>query len=371
MPGKAIISNAIMGALALALDNQYTRPEITALLMRSGVTGSDPYTSSKKQMVTDWLAATNRDHEQPIDVLNGILEDLFDGKPWSKNPESLEKDRKMVRDALAKSGLTYSHGHVTMNASAVDRVFTAADINFTPQPPKIASPSIEPIAAAPRQAPAQPQQRRPAQPNDNKIMVIYGQNEAARSAMFAFLRSLGLWPLQWEELIHRTGEGSPYTGEAVKRGISDAGGVIVLLTGDDLAMLRPTYHSASRGQEEITLTPQARPNVILEYGMAMMADQAKVIVVELEHVRGISDTFGRNTVRYGSDDGEFRHKLINRLKTIGCPVNDTGYDFRTQGDFAAAISYNSRSIVFDPSIEQHRIALCRRTHGKRPRSSKN
>jgi hypothetical protein len=89
------------------------------------------------------------------------------------------------------------------------------------------------------------------------------------------------------------------------------------------------------GSDERTLTYQARPNVLVELGMALMADENKTIIVELERTRTISDTWGRNAVRY-TDDTRFRDQLVTRLSDIGCEVKRTSSWLRA-GNFKESI----------------------------------
>ena len=91
-------------------------------------------------------------------------------------------------------------------------------------------------------------------------MVVHGRNTKAREAMFDFLRSLELRPIEWEDAVSAAGGGSPYTGQIAKTAIEQAGAVIVLLTGDDLAQLRPVYLREDDTNDERTLTQQVRPN---------------------------------------------------------------------------------------------------------------
>src|ERR1700739_2243043 len=96
----------------------------------------------------------------------------------------------------------------------------------------------------------------------NTVFVVYGRNEAARIAMFDFLTSLGLEPLDWDTLLAATGEASPYVGEVLTAGFPMAQAVVVLLTPDDLACLRAAFQQARDPAHETELTPQARPNVL-------------------------------------------------------------------------------------------------------------
>lgn len=48
-----------------------------------------------------------------------------------------------------------------------------------------------------------------------KVFVIHGRNEPARKGLFAFLRSIGLEPMEWSQALAMTGKGSPYIGEVL------------------------------------------------------------------------------------------------------------------------------------------------------------
>jgi hypothetical protein len=45
------------------------------------------------------------------------------------------------------------------------------------------------------------------------VFVVHGRDEKARNSLFTFLRSIGLAPREWSELIRDTGKGSPYIGD--------------------------------------------------------------------------------------------------------------------------------------------------------------
>ena len=42
-----------------------------------------------------------------------------------------------------------------------------------------------------------------------KVWVVHGRNLKARDAMFSFLRSIGLEPMEWGEALALTGKGTP------------------------------------------------------------------------------------------------------------------------------------------------------------------
>ena len=100
------------------------------------------------------------------------------------------------------------------------------------------------------------------------VFVVHGRNEAANNALFSFLRSIGLDPIEWEEAIALTGHGTPYPGEALEVAFSHAQAAVVLLTGDDMARLGTKFLKPSDKEYERDLTPQCRPNVLFEAGMA-------------------------------------------------------------------------------------------------------
>jgi hypothetical protein len=111
--------------------------------------------------------------------------------------------------------------------------------------------------------------------------------------------------------------------------------VVVLLTPDDEARLRPFLQGRRDPIYEKELTPQARPNVLFEAGMALASHPTQTVIVELGQLRPFSDVAGRHTVRM-NDSVEQRQALASRLRTAGCPVDLSG-DWRHAGNFALAL----------------------------------
>ena len=178
--------------------------------------------------------------------------------------------------------------------------------------------------------------QRPAA-DSREVFVVHGRNEAARDAMFQFLRAVGLDPLEWSEARQRTREGSPYIGDILNVAFRDAHAVIVLLTPDDEARLREPLHSDNEPPHEVVLMGQARPNVLFEAGMAMGRDPNHTILVELGRLRPFSDIAGRHVLRL-DNSSERRHDLALRLESAGCPVRMTGTDWYSVGDFEGALA---------------------------------
>ena len=135
-----------------------------------------------------------------------------------------------------------------------------------------------------------------SQANPKNVFVVHGRNIPARDAMFTFLRAIGLNPIEWSAAISATGSGSPYIGQALDAAFNMAQAVVVLLTADDIAYLRPEYASGD-DDPELTPTPQARPNVLFEAGMAMGRHPDRTVLVELGSLRPFSDVAGRHACR--------------------------------------------------------------------------
>jgi predicted nucleotide-binding protein len=167
---------------------------------------------------------------------------------------------------------------------------------------------------------------------ERRVFVVHGRNATARGAVFAFLRSIGLAPIEWHEALLATGKASPYVGEVVDAALADAQAVVILFTPDEVVALRPEY---ADGDEDPEVRPacQARPNVIFEAGLAIGRDPDRVVLVELGRLRQFSDVMGRHAVRLGNSLAS-RQEFAVRLRIAGCPVDLSGTDWHTSGDFS-------------------------------------
>ena len=182
---------------------------------------------------------------------------------------------------------------------------------------KEAAMNFDPKAEAVEPEPSPQQARDP-----RKVAVMHGRDSRARQWMYDWLRRIGLEPLEWSQLIARTGKATPYSGEAVEAAFELAQAVVVLLTPDEIGVLHPELNDPDANDDGA----QPRLNVILEAGMALQSHQDQTVLVEIGATRPISDLGGRNTVRLaGEPDG--LNELANRLKGAGCPVNRSGSDW--------------------------------------------
>ncbi|MFE1318044.1 CATRA conflict system CASPASE/TPR repeat-associated protein [Kitasatospora phosalacinea] len=221
---------------------------------------------------------------------------------------------------LARSLLERLDDELAYLGVSVDR---AAHLERPPAPstgpPATASAAPEAPAAAP------PERSR-------EVFVVHGRDEPSRRAVFAFLRALGLRPLEWEELVARTGQSSPYLGETVARAMPLAQAVVVVLTPEDVVRLHPEL--APGRDPELRPALQPRPNVLLELGMALAVHPDRTVILLAGEQRPVTDLGGRNYVRL-TGGPECRSKIAGRLRLAGCPVDTSGQDWLRAGDFAA------------------------------------
>jgi predicted nucleotide-binding protein len=169
-------------------------------------------------------------------------------------------------------------------------------------------------------------------PSGNKVWIVYGRNDSIRKSLFEFLHSLGLQPIEWNSALAATRKGSPHIAEVLEAGFSKAIATVILFTPDDEAKLKDEFIKRNDLRFERKLTGQPRPNVLFEAGMAFGRHPEKTIIVQVGKIRPISDLSGRH-ITHLSDSFESRHQLIGKLRTAGCPVDDTGDDWHTAGNF--------------------------------------
>lgn len=167
----------------------------------------------------------------------------------------------------------------------------------------------------------------------DSVFVVHGRNLAVRDAMFELLRSAKLHPLEWSEAIDHTGVPNPFIGDVLDQAFEHAVAVVVILSADDLARLKPGYILPHDDLHEREETGQPRPNVLFEAGMAMGRNAHRTVLVEVEKVRPFSDIAGRHLLRFDGSTSS-RRDLLLRLQAAGCRVDLTGGGWRKAGKFA-------------------------------------
>jgi len=243
---------------------------------------------------------------------------------WLKEQTGLADDAFDFADTyLLQSG--YVKG--TLGGLAGRRWLTPSGVDFYASHRHEVAPTTED-----RPPGSQPESREPEMPEARKVLVVHGRDLEARDFLFTFLRSIGLQPLEWSELVGATGKGSPYVGEVLDSAFSIAKAIVVLMTPDDEARLRKPLRKPGDPTYETRLTPQPRPNVLFEAGMALARFPDRTVLVELGVLRPFSDVRGRHVIRL-EDTSEKRQDLAQRLKAAGCAVNLSGTDWHRAGDF--------------------------------------
>ena len=78
-----------------------------------------------------------------------------------------------------------------------------------PAPPRGgSSPAFAPTSGRSHKATTRRSARAP-----NSVFVVHGRDAEARSSIFAFLRAVGVKPIEWTSAIEMTKKASPYIGE--------------------------------------------------------------------------------------------------------------------------------------------------------------
>jgi predicted nucleotide-binding protein len=207
-------------------------------------------------------------------------------------------------------------------------------------PPGAPAPSV----AEPRQAgtpQAAPGSAAMPDAERRNIFVAFGRDDEARRAVYDFLRSLGLRPLEWEWLVEATGKMAPFLGETVRAGLAMATAAVVLLTPEDVVHLHPDLREPGDGPDETSDTLQARPNVLLELGMALAAKPDATLILVVGDHRTVTDLGGMSYVTLSSDP-ECRSRIADRLRNAGCAVNSGGTDWLKAGDFGGLAARRRR-----------------------------
>ncbi|MFJ7983788.1 CATRA conflict system CASPASE/TPR repeat-associated protein [Streptomyces sp. NPDC096351] len=207
----------------------------------------------------------------------------------------------------------------------------------------------EPSGAVPHPAGPPPAGRPDPADGDvaRTVFVVHGRDDQARDAVFTFLRALDLRPLEWETLVAGTGSAAPYLGEVIGHAVRRAQATLVLMTPDDVVNLHPGL--GGDGGDGTGAGLQARPNVLLELGMALAAYPDRTVIVRAGDQREVTDLGGRNFIRLDAGPA-CRRKIADRLRSAGCRVDDSGQDWLAPGLFAALDAYSRTLPVPDPPV---------------------
>ncbi|MBN2463276.1 MAG: nucleotide-binding protein [Dehalococcoidia bacterium] len=166
--------------------------------------------------------------------------------------------------------------------------------------------------------------------NKKAVFVVHGRNKRLTDSMFNFLDAIGLEPIEWNKAIAMTGKSMPSIQDIVSTALREAQAIIVLLSGDDLAILRKEFIDMHDEAYEKEPTPQARPNVLFEAGMAVAGNQERTILVQIGKIRKFSDIQGLH-ITHLDNTPQKKQELINKLKSAGCDIRDLSAENRWMG----------------------------------------
>lgn len=170
-------------------------------------------------------------------------------------------------------------------------------------------------------------------PNDpTKVFLVHGRNTQLLEQLCLYLTSIGLSPVEWNQAIAKTQKGTPNIAEILDAAFSEAQAVIVLLTGDDEAKLRHQFLRDDDPPYEQKLTPQSRPNVLFESGMAIGRYPLRTVLVQIGAHRPFSDIAGKH-ITHLDNTPEKRHELATKLANAGCKLDTSGTRWLKTGNF--------------------------------------
>jgi predicted nucleotide-binding protein len=168
-------------------------------------------------------------------------------------------------------------------------------------------------------------------PNVREVVVVHGCDAPRAAFFFELLRRLGVAPLAFDELIARAGAGSPSIRELIQAAFARAQAVLILFTGDDLANLRPDLLGPREAGAERAPSPQPRPHILFEAGVAVALQPERTIVVEVPPLRGLLNLDGVHLVRFATGAPEERTQLASRLRAAGCELDMAGNQWLNLG----------------------------------------
>jgi len=164
--------------------------------------------------------------------------------------------------------------------------------------------------------------------NRKAVMVIYGHDSEANTAIFDWLRAIGLQPREFTHIIHATGSASPNVWDAIRNAFNDVQAVIAFFTPDEYVLDRTTSPADSPAWRL-----QARPNVLLEAGIALVTHPDRTVLATLGPQELPSDLAGRHYVKLSHTSPQPLHDLATRLHNAGCDTDQTGTDWLNPARF--------------------------------------
>jgi predicted nucleotide-binding protein len=190
------------------------------------------------------------------------------------------------------------------------------------------------VSTEPKHATASPIMAKP-HPDPKKVFIIHGRNVEARKQVGIFLKSLGLAPVNFDDL-RASLKGTPTLADIIIEGMRIAQGIVALFTPDEFSSLRPGLREHGETGDTVERW-QARPNVLFEAGMAFGKDRERVVLVKLGKVSLFTDVGGIHVLSPTNDPKGHRDTLRKTLKEMGCSVDLESSDWMHEGDFETCI----------------------------------
>jgi predicted nucleotide-binding protein len=182
----------------------------------------------------------------------------------------------------------------------------------------------------PARAAALPKSKPVKTTKNNSLFVVHGRDTRLNEDMFAFLRALGINPLEWTQAVRAARGANPNVTEIVKGALQQAQGVIVMFSPDEEARLRSKHRGP---RDSAKLESQARLKVVFEAGIALGAHPDKTLLIEIGDVRKISDIGGMHVPRL-TNSAASRKELAQRLRDkLKFKVDTSGDSWLTVGNF--------------------------------------
>jgi predicted nucleotide-binding protein len=277
------------------------------------------------------MAADLRELRQGVDIAEYNMSQVISSAGLLTPRGPFADDRKLAQNFLARldDELRYLDIAAERAAEATD-LAAGHEAGPAPAADQAGQPAVRETAG-----------RSPADDITRNVFVVHGRDEQARVALFGFLEALGLHPLDWETLVAATGSTAPYLRDVIMQGIAMAQAAVVLMTPEDVVRLHPELHQADEDNHETVETMQARPNVILELGMALATYADRTIVLYAGRHRPMADLNGLNYVTLNGS-GECLDKVTSRLKTAGCQLSDAPPGRRARARFRDLASYRRK-----------------------------
>lgn len=144
----------------------------------------------------------------------------------------------------------------------------------------------------------------------NKVFVVHGHDEVAKSSLEIFLSEIGLEPI----VLHRQpDEGQTIIEKFEKH--SDVGYAFILLTPDDISYLKS---EEDLPEDQRKKEYRARPNVIFEFGFFVgRLGRSRVCCLYTGEVTLPSDVNGMIYKQFNKKIDEVAYSIIKDLKAAG------------------------------------------------------